>query len=147
MKKILKMMFVLAFLLVQIVPATLVNADESGTNNNSGTITINNVEKGRVYTIYEILQLESYDTTKNAYAYKATTEWVEFVNSKGIKDVYLTIDSQGYVTWKDNTDDSTVAAFAKLALQYAETNTSKITKKTSITASSSNIKNKTVDGK
>ena len=143
MKKILKMMFVLAFLLVQIVPATLVNADESGTNNNSGTITINNVEEGRVYTIYEILQLESYDTTKNAYAYKATTEWVEFVNSKGIKDVYLTIDSQGYVTWKDNTDDSTVAAFAKLALQYAETNVSKITKKTSITASSSNIKTTT----
>lgn len=144
MKKILKMMFVLAFLLVQIVPATLVNADESGTNNNSGTITINNVEKGRVYTIYEILQLESYDTTKNAYAYKATTEWSEFVNSDAVKVVYLNVDNQGYVTWVTNAD---VATFAKLALQYAETNTSKITKKTSIIASSSNIKTKTVDGK
>ena len=132
MKKILKMMFVLAFLLVQIVPTTLVNAD-SGTNNNTGTITINNVEEGRVYTIYEILKLESYDTDKNAYAYKATTEWSEFVNSKGIKDVYLTIDSQGYVTWKANTDDSTKAAFAKLALEYAKTNTDKIKTKTSIT--------------
>lgn len=144
MKKILKMMFVLAFLLVQIVPATLVNADESGTNNNSGTITINNVEKGRVYTIYEILQLESYDTTKNAYAYKATTEWVEFVNSTDVKGVYLNVDTQGYVTLVTNAD---VAAFAKLALQYAKDNTDKITTKTSIEASSSNIQNKTVEGK
>lgn len=143
MKKILKMMFVLAFLLVQIVPTTLVNA-ESGTNNNNGTITINNVEEGRVYTIYEILQLESYDTTKNAYAYKATTEWSEFVNSDAVKGVYLNVDTQGYVTWLTNAD---VAAFAKLALQYAKDNNSTITTKTSIEASSSNIQNKTVDGK
>lgn len=143
MKKILKMMFVLAFLLVQIVPTTLVNA-ESGTNNNSGTITINNVEEGRVYTIYEILQLESYDTVKNAYAYKATTEWSEFVNSDDVNGVYLNVDNQGYVTWVTNAD---VATFAKLALQYAKDNSSKIKTKTSIEASSSNIQNKTVEGK
>lgn len=139
MKKILKMMFVLAFLLVQIVPTTLVNA-ASGTNDDSGTITINNVEEGRVYTIYEILQLESYDTVKNAYAYKATTEWSEFVNSTDVKGVYLNVDNQGYVTWVTNAD---VAAFAKLALQHAKDNSSKITTKTSITASSSNIKTTT----
>ena len=129
MKKILKMMFVLAFLLVQIVPTTLANAD-SGTNDNTGTITINNVEEGRVYTIYEILKLESYDTTKNAYAYKATTEWSTFVKSAAVDGVYLDVDSQGYVTWHTGAD---VAAFAKLALQHAKTNTSTITTKTSIT--------------
>lgn len=130
MKKILKMMFVLAFLLVQIVPTTLVNAD-SGTNNNTGTITINNVEEGRVYTIYEILQLESYNTDANAYTYKVVNNtWKTFLKTKAT--AYVNVDSQDYVTWKANTDDSTKAAFAKLALEYAKKNNIAATK--SITA-------------
>ena len=59
MKKIFKMMFVLALLLVQLVPSTLVNA-VSGTNTNNGKITINNVSEDKTYAIYQILQLESY---------------------------------------------------------------------------------------
>ena len=55
MKKIFKMMFVLALLLVQLVPATLVNA-VSGTNANNGKITINNVSEDKTYAIYQILQ-------------------------------------------------------------------------------------------
>lgn len=130
MKKILKMMFVLAFLLVQIVPATLVNA-ESGTNNNSGTITINNVEEGRVYTIYEILQLESYNADTKAYTYKVVdTQWKTFLTTEAT--TYVNVNSQDYVTWKANIDDSTVAAFAKLALEYAKKNNIAATK--SITA-------------
>ena len=126
MKKILKMMFVLAFLLVQIVPTTLVNAD-SGTNNNTGTITINNVEEGRVYTIYEILQLESYNTDANAYTYKVVNNtWKTFLKTKAT--AYVNVDSQDYVTWKANTDDSTKAAFAKLALEYATENKIEATK-------------------
>ena len=142
MKKILKMMFVLAFLLVQIVPTTLVNA-ESGTNNNSGTITINNVEEGRVYTIYEILQLESYNTEANAYTYKVVNNtWKTFLKTKAT--AYVNVDSQDYVTWKANTDDSTKAAFAKLALEYATENNIEATKTiTATTGESGTIKTTT----
>lgn len=94
----------------------------SGTNDNSGKITIDNAVVGQTYTIYQILTLESYSTEDNAYSYKATDAWKSFVESAAIKDVYLTIDGQGYVTWKGTTDDSRVAEFAALAQTYATTN-------------------------
>jgi len=137
MKRILKMMLVLLLLLVQIVPQTLVNA--AGTNSNDGTISINNVVEGRTYTIYEILKLESYDESKNAYAYKATDAWSAFVNSA---TDYLKVDSQGYVTWVEGAD---VAEFAKTALQYAKDNS--IASLQSINANSTTIKTKIVDEK
>ena len=81
MKKILKMMFVLALLLVQIVPSTLVNA--AGTNSNDGTITINDVVEGKTYTIYQMLELESYDETKGTYSYKVLDEkWETFLRTQ-----------------------------------------------------------------
>lgn len=137
MKKMIKMMFVLALLLIQIVPQTLVNA--AGTNTNDGKIAINKIVEGKTYTIYEILKLESFDETKNAYAYKATEEWNDFVNSA---TDYLSVDSQGYVAWIDGAD---IAEFAKLALEYAKENTDKIVTKSEMTATAENIKTKVVD--
>lgn len=87
----------------------------SGTTE-TGKITINNAVPGQTYTIYRMLELESYDPTARHYAYKATTAWKSFLNETGIKDTYVTIDGE-YVTWKDEAD---VAAFAKKALQYAK---------------------------
>ena len=84
-----------------------------------GSITINNAVVGQDYTIYRILELESYNTTANAYAYKATTAWNTFINSDAIKGTYVEVDAQGYVTWKDGAD---AAAFAKAAQQYAKDN-------------------------
>lgn len=85
----------------------------------TGTITINNAVSGQTYTIYEILKLESYDTTSNAYSYKATDAWSGFINSDAIKGVYVNVDKQGYVTWKEG---ASAADFAKAARKYAADN-------------------------
>lgn len=89
---------------------------QSGKNDNSGAITINDAIEGQTYTIYQILKLESYDVAKNAYSYKATDAWSVFINSAEVKDVYVTVDAQGYVEWITGAD---AAAFAKLALTHA----------------------------
>lgn len=82
----------------------------------NGSITIDNAVVGQTYTIYQILDLESYDAKAGAYAYKATTAWNAFINSDAIKGPYVNVDAQGYVTWVKKAD---VAAFAKLAQKYA----------------------------
>lgn len=82
----------------------------------TGSITIDNAVVGQTYTIYQILDLESYDAKAGAYAYKATTAWNDFINSDAIKGQYVNVDAQGYVTWVKKAD---VAAFAKLAQKYA----------------------------
>lgn len=65
----------------------------------TGSITIDNAVVGQTYTIYQILDLESYDAKAGAYAYKATTAWNDFINSDAIKGQYVNVDAQGYVTW------------------------------------------------
>lgn len=85
----------------------------------TGSITINDAVVGQTYTIYQILDLESYNASANAYAYKATTAWSTFINSDAIKGTYVEVDTQGYVTWKDGAD---AAAFAKAAQKYAKDN-------------------------
>lgn len=84
-----------------------------------GSITIDNAVNGQTYTIYEILKLESYNKDAGAYSYKATDAWKDFINGTGVKDVYVNVDAQGYVTWVENAD---AAAFAKLAQKYAADN-------------------------
>ncbi len=109
MKKTMSVLLALVLLLALSVPAMAAG---------EGTITINNAVVGQTYTIYEILYLESYNPAEGseAYAYKATTAWNEFINSAEIKGTYMDVDAQGYVTWKDGAD---AAAFAKLARAYA----------------------------
>ena len=85
----------------------------------TGSITINDAVVGQTYTIYQILDLESYNASANAYAYKATTAWNTFINSDAVKGTYVEVDAQGYVTWKDGAD---AAAFAKAAQKYAKDN-------------------------
>ncbi len=123
-KKIINMLLVLAMLLVELVPTTKVLA-QSGTNADNGTITIANAIEGKTYSVYEILKLESYDTTKGAYTYTVTNDsWKEFINSSTIKNVYVEVNDQGIVTWKNGADK---VAFSKLALQYAKDHTIKAT--------------------
>ena len=100
----------------------------------TGSITINDAVKDQTYTIYQILELESYDASANAYAYKATTAWNTFINSDAIKGTYVEVDAQGYVTWKDGAD---AAAFAKAAQKYAKDNS--ITNQGSVTATTTTV--------
>ena len=123
MKKILSIALVLILLL------TVAFAETTG-----GSITINDAVVGQTYTIYQILDLESYNASANAYAYKATTAWNTFINSDAIKGTYVEVDAQGYVTWKDGAD---AAAFAKAAQKYAKDNS--ITNQGSVTATTTTV--------
>lgn len=86
----------------------------SGTNDNSGSITINNAVDGHTYNAYQILVLESYDEAHGAYAYKANADWAGWLKTQ---TQYVSIDAQGYVTWVENAD---AAAFAKAAIAHAK---------------------------
>ena len=124
---------------------SVVGAEGAGTTGGTGTpgitgsITINEAAPKETYKIYRILDLESYNETTENYAYKLRTDkasgseksWSDFINSSGIKDVYVTLDGD-YVTWKDTAN---AAKFAKLALEYAKDNTTKIVADQTETAS------------
>ena len=98
--------------------ATTANAAEE-----TGSITINGVNANAVYAAYKLLDLESYNTTSGAYSYTVNEAWTGFFNTTEAQ-TYVTIDTAGggYVSWIAGEDDSTVAAFAKLALAYAKSN-------------------------
>lgn len=119
MKLIKKIAAIMLSVIMVLGMASVVSAGEGETAapTGNGKITITNAIPSQTYKIYRILELESYNTTTENYAYKATATWKPFIESNEIKDVYVTIND-GYVTWKDNAD---VATFAKKALAYANT--------------------------
>ena len=107
--------FMLAAVMALAMAATPAFA-EKGTNNNSGSITINDAEPDHTYNVYQILVLESYDTEAGAYSYKAATGWEDWLKAQ---NQYVSVDAQGYVTWVKDAD---AAAFAKAALEHAKAN-------------------------
>lgn len=107
MKKIFSLLMVVAMLL-----AMSTTAFAAGT----GSITVENAVVGETYTIYRLLELESYNPTTGAYAYKANAAWESWLRTQ---TQYVTFDTQGYVTWVKNAD---AAAFAKAVKAYAAAN-------------------------
>jgi len=81
-----------------------------------GSITINDAVVGQTYKVYQLLYLESYDATSNAYAYKANSTWENWLKTQ---TTYVSIDDQGYVTWVEG---ASAADFAKAAQAYAKAN-------------------------
>lgn len=132
---ILKLLLVLALVL-----GLTATAFADGT----GSITISKAVVDREYTIYQILTLESYDAAADTYAYKAAdAAWSTFLNSEGIKGVYVNVDAQGYVTWvKDKTTGKAAdaAAFAKLAQAFAANPQNSVTAQGTKTAESTTVK-------
>ena len=128
MKLIKKIAAIMLSIMMVLGMASVVSASEVGSTaaTGNGKITINNAIPKQTYKIYRILELESYNTTAGSYAYKATTAWENFIKGDGIKGVYVTIDDNGYVTWKEGADP---AEFAKKALEYADTNKLEFDKK------------------
>lgn len=85
---------------------------------NDGTITISGVSNENVYEIYQLLDLKSYSAA--GYSYKVNSAWTAFFATDAAKE-YISVDADGYVAWNAADEaDSTVAAFAKLALDYAK---------------------------
>lgn len=126
-KKIAAIMF--AFMMVVFMSCN-VKADEGTTaTTEKGKITINNAIPKQTYTIYKILDLESYESKKNEqgeeignYSYKPNKDWDSFVStavdSAGTK--YFEVDKNGYARW--NVDETKTSEFAQKALAYATTN-------------------------
>lgn len=114
-KKIAAIMFV--FMMVVSMSCN-VKANDTTTPTEKGTITINKAVNEQTYTIYKLLDLESYDATKNHYSYKPATEWKSFFETAEAKN-YITVDENGYANWVKGADQ---VAFAQKALSYATTN-------------------------
>lgn len=125
-KKIAAIMF--AFMMVVSMSCNVKADDTTKTTGETGTITINNAVSGQTYTIYKLLDLESYSPKEEDgkeignFAYKPSSEWKSFINGENVKDKYFTFEGE-YVSWKENADP---AEFAKLALDYAKNNTNTI---------------------
>lgn len=117
---------IISLLLALVMIATLsvsVFAEEE-----KGSITINGVSSENVYSIYKLLDLESYNLESGAYSYKVNAEWTDFFTTDAAK-VYFTIDDAGYITWAwipsatdAVTEEEAAAEFSKIALDYAQKN-------------------------
>lgn len=116
MKKLISI--ALAIMLIMSL-ATMAFADEP-----TGSITINNTVKTHTYTIYKMLDLVVDDPSDpTAFIYTVNEDWEDFFMSGTGALEYVDIDATTKaVTWKAAADDAVYAAFAKLALQFAQTN-------------------------
>ncbi len=114
-KKLFGLLFAFVFALVQ------VNAAETG------SITINKAVVDETYSIYRVLDLETYDKDANHYIYRANADFKAFVESAEAS-AYLEAKNENgntYYIWKGDTTDTRVQAFAKLAFAHAEKNSIK----------------------
>ena len=112
--KLLKKLAGMLLAMIMVLSMSTVAFAAQGTNDNSGSITINDAVEGHTYNAYQVLVLESYNTDAGAYSYKANDDWKNWLESQ---TKYVSIDAQGYVTWVKDAD---VAAFAKAALAHAK---------------------------
>lgn len=116
-KKIAAIMF--AFMMV-VSMSTNVKAESGVNNNTNGSITITDANPGQSYGLYQILTLESYNTTDKAYSYTLSEKWNGFLEANGV-NAYLKTNERGYVEWVgDTTDESRTRSFIELALNYAK---------------------------
>lgn len=115
MKKIKKTLSLLLLLVLSLAQVGNVKAD--GTK---GTITINNAIVNETYSIYRILDLETYDAQKNHYIYRANSKWEAFINDANKGGKYLEAKHENgntYYVWKENADK---VKFTEEAIAYAK---------------------------
>ena len=124
-KKIAAIMF--AFMMVVSMSCNVKADDITPTTGETGTITINNAVDGQTYTIYKLLDLESYEPKKNEqgeeignYSYKPNKDWNNFISTAvdSAGNNYFEVDENGYARW--NVDKTKTAEFAQKALAYAK---------------------------
>jgi fimbrial isopeptide formation D2 family protein/LPXTG-motif cell wall-anchored protein len=119
MKKTFKKLFA-ALLAAALVLAMAVPAFAE-TNATKGSITIDGTVSGETYTIYRMFKLDSYNAESKTYSYTVESAWENFFKT-GAGRNYITLDGQNHPTWTaaDENDSTTVAAFAKAALDWAK---------------------------
>ena len=110
-KKLFGLLFAFVFALVQ------VNAE------GNGSITINKAVVDETYSIYRILDLETYDKDAKHYIYRANANFEEFITRAEGKNYLVAQNSNGtgatYYVWKTGAD---VVEFSKAALAWAKAN-------------------------
>ena len=107
MKKTKRFLALIMSVLMMLSMAMAVTAETTG-----GTITVTGDASEKTYTIYKMFDITV--AAGGGYIYKITDEWKSFTATE-----YITIDSDGYVTWKKNTsEEADAAALAKLAAAY-----------------------------
>ena len=110
-KKLFGLLFAFVFALVQ------VNAE------GNGSITINKAVVDETYSIYRILDLETYDKDAKHYIYRANANFEEFITRDEGKNYLVAQNSNGtgatYYVWKTGAD---VVEFSKAALAWAKAN-------------------------
>lgn len=132
-KKLFGLLFAFVFALVQVNAA------------GNGSITINKAVVGETYSIYRVLDLETYDKTNKHYIYRANEKFKDFVESTEAS-AYLEAKNENgntYYIWNGDTTDTRVQEFAKLAFAYAEDN--KIQPVASTVANSTTVKFENLD--
>lgn len=114
-KKLFAALLAAALVLAMAVPAFAV------TNATKGSIKIDHTVSGETYTIYRMFKLDSYNAESNTYSYTVESAWENFFKT-GAGRNYITLDGQNHPTWTaaDENDSTTVAAFAKAALDWAK---------------------------
>lgn len=121
-KKLTTILF--AFMMVLAMTGVVLADDrpsqESGVSTtDKGKLTINGALKNEEYTVYRIFDLESYDGDN--YSYKVVNEWKDFFSATGEGKVYVTLDTDGYIT--SNTINTNISDFIQKALKYVATKT------------------------
>lgn len=137
MKKIISYLLVMALVLMQVSPLAVFAEETDGVNNgsiqedvetgeNSGEIKITGTKVNKSYTIYQVLELESFDDEKQAYTYNAaSTAWNAFLNSDAALEYLSYNEVTGVWTWikvDENGNEIGAQEFAQLALEYAKAN-------------------------
>ena len=111
-KKLFGLLFAFGFALVQVNAA-----------NGTGSITINKAVVDETYSIYRILDLETYDKGANHYIYRANANFEAFITSTEGQNYLVAQNSNGtgstYYVWKTGAD---VVEFSKAALAWAKAN-------------------------
>ncbi len=111
-KKLFGLLFAFVFALVQVNAA-----------NETGSITINKAVVDETYSIYRILDLETYDKDAKHYIYRANANFEAFITSDEGQEYLVAQNSNGtgatYYVWNTDAD---VVEFSKAALAWAKAN-------------------------
>lgn len=101
---------------------------ESGVNQNQGSITISNVKAGETYSIYRILDLDSYNYTdanhgNYSYTYRqddhSANGWKQFIILHKGENEFFKLTGSKYITANTGVEGEDIA---KAALSYAKAN-------------------------
>lgn len=139
-KKIAAIMF--AFMMVVSMSCNVKADDITTPATGDGTIKIDNAIPGQTYTIYKILDLESYDKAKNNYSYKPANGWETFIDQN---DEYFIKNEYDGISWKASEGETEAqkqeraSTLAKKALDYAKDSSHSITNSGKETAGSTTV--------